>query len=265
MNTDLLFKSDLVKVRAINFCELINVRALRSVTNVYNNPCILRAGIEGYAVVYRFGSIVFFNTSDREQAEFIASIESNITNQLDGRTTEEADLRIIPSSEFSIINNFINTPKADISLLVMIADVLAKSVTLERIENSIAKSFETAEMLSRELKHGRISKIAKITLLKQMGEMLIQKQGLFSRMEISDKPDLLWDNPALEGTYRQLTAEYELADRQALLVKKLDLILTISQTGFDIIQTERSLRVEWYIVGLIVFEIVLSLKDMLFA
>ncbi len=264
MYQESLLKSEFVRVRAISVCELINIRSLRSITNVYNNPVIVKAGLNGLAVVQRFGAIVFFNTTDSEQQEFISSIEVNFSNSFKERFTEEVDLKIIPDSEFSILNNFINTPRMDVAMLVMIADVLAKSVTLERIENSIAKGFDAAETSSKELQAGRIRSLAKLNLLKQMGEVLIQKQGLFGKMELGDKPDLLWDNPSLETVYRQLVTEYELAERQAVLVKKLDLILTVTQTGFDIIQTERALRVEWYIVGLIVFEIGLTLKELFF-
>jgi uncharacterized Rmd1/YagE family protein len=51
-------------------------------------------------------------------------------------------------------------------------------------------------------------------------------------------------------------------DRFEVVESKLDLIGRTIQTAIDLIQSRRSLRVEWYIVILIVFEIALTLYEM---
>jgi uncharacterized Rmd1/YagE family protein len=78
----------------------------------------------------------------------------------------------------------------------------------------------------------------------------------------SDKPDVLRDRPDLERLYLRLTEEFETADRYEAVEAKLDLIGRTIQTAIDLVQSRRSLRVEWYIVILIVFEIVLTLYEM---
>ena len=42
----------------------------------------------------------------------------------------------------------------------------------------------------------------------------------------------------------------------------MELISRTVSTTLDLLQTQRGLRVEWYIVGLIVFEIFLSIYDL---
>lgn len=49
------------------------------------------------------------------------------------------------------------------------------------------------------------------------------------------------------------------------LNRKLELISRTVATLLEVVQNKRSLRVEWYIVLLILFEIVLTLYDMFFA
>ena len=76
---------------------------------------------------------------------------------------------------------------------------------------------------------------------------------------VSEKPDILWDKPSLERLYARLEDEYELKERSDLLSRKLDVISETAEALADIINTERSIRLEQIIVVLILMEIVLTL------
>lgn len=81
---------------------------------------------------------------------------------------------------------------------------------------------------------------------------------MVGRVEVTEKPELLWEHSELERVYLRLEDEFELHERHVALEHKLELI---SRTAATLLQTNRSLRVEWYIVILIVVEIVLTLYD----
>ena len=81
-------------------------------------------------------------------------------------------------------------------------------------------------------------------------------------MAVRDKPDLLWDRPDLERLYARLEDEFELVERVEALGRKLDLIGETVTVMTDLIDTERSLRLEAIIVGLIFVEIVIVLIQM---
>jgi uncharacterized Rmd1/YagE family protein len=74
----------------------------------------------------------------------------------------------------------------------------------------------------------------------------------------------LWDHPELEPLYARLESEYEIAERAAMLDRKLELISCTVRTVLELLENQRSLRVEWYIVILIVVEIGLLLYQMTF-
>jgi uncharacterized Rmd1/YagE family protein len=61
-----------------------------------------------------------------------------------------------------------------------------------------------------------------------------------------------------------LEDEYELAERRLALERKLELTSRTVETLVDLLQNERALRVEWYIVLLIVLEIMLTLYQLFF-
>jgi len=74
---------------------------------------------------------------------------------------------------------------------------------------------------------------------------------------VAEKPDVLWERPDLERFYARLEDEYELKERADFLNRKLTVISDSAKAFADIIDTERSLRLELIIVVLIAVEIVM--------
>ncbi|MGD8320435.1 MAG: hypothetical protein PVJ02_08275, partial [Gemmatimonadota bacterium] len=60
-----------------------------------------------------------------------------------------------------------------------------------------------------------------------------------------------------------LAREYELAERDRALSRKLEIISDVAETYLELLDTRKSLRLEWYIVILILIEIVLFLWQIL--
>ena len=80
---------------------------------------------------------------------------------------------------------------------------------------------------------------------------------------ITEKPDALWDRPDLERLYARLEDEYELQERVDTLNRKLAVIAETATTLADLIDTQRSLRLELIIVALIALEIVITFYQIL--
>jgi len=98
-------------------------------------------------------------------------------------------------------------------------------------------------------------------LLRQLGRTLSIQHKIVGRVEIIDKPELLWEAPDLERLYSRLENEYEIRDRHLALERKLGLISSTAETVLELLQHNSTLRVEWYVVILIVVEILLSLYN----
>ena len=81
---------------------------------------------------------------------------------------------------------------------------------------------------------------------------------------VTEKPDVLWERPDLERFYARLEDEYELKERADLLTRKLTVISDAGQALADIIDTERSLRLERIIIALILLEVIFTIYQMAF-
>jgi uncharacterized Rmd1/YagE family protein len=98
-------------------------------------------------------------------------------------------------------------------------------------------------------------------LLEQIGEALSIQHRLAGRVDLDEKPDVLWDHPELERFWAKLVDEYDLTARSRAIARKLEVIRETADTITDLMATRTSHRLEWYIIALIMFEIALGLYD----
>jgi uncharacterized Rmd1/YagE family protein len=86
---------------------------------------------------------------------------------------------------------------------------------------------------------------------------------MVGRVEVEEKPEALWERPDLERLHQRLAEEYELPERHRALERKLDLIARTANTLLTLQYNRRNLRVEWYIVALIVVEIMITVGELI--
>lgn len=247
---------------AVLVAQRIALRAWRPAEALASNPLTVAVKGGGVAVLFRYGAVVFFDVSPASAAAFMAEIGPQLGNPYPAPETEEVEVRVDAAMKEGMKGDVVYLEAMSIERLQVIADVLSKSVLLAFYESSIASGLERMERLSAEL--ARAGSIAAKTrdLLKDVGATLHTEHLMVGRAAVSDKPELLWDHPALEGLYLRLEDEFELQERNAALEQKLGLVSRTAQTLLDTLNTRHSLRVEWYIVILIVVEIGLTLYEL---
>ena len=249
------------QVRALCVAERIDTKAIEGRRAAAASP-LFRVGTTGVAAVFRYGAVVFFDVPAGEQEAFLSDISGSFRDGLlEKRQEEEARVSCELSSAENVLNGLIQLSDIDLEKLELIADALAKSVKLAHYESSIDHAFRQVEPLAAELhRKGEAGRQAK-KLVKQIGSALLIEHQMVWRMQVSEKPDLLWDRPDLERLYARLQDEYELKERSHALELKLGLLARTISTVLNLLHNKRSLHVEYYIVALIVFEIALSLYD----
>lgn len=264
-----------VRAHALLVGERIDHRAMQSGKHLAEAPLAVTAGESGMAALFRYGVVVTFNLQVVEEAALLASLKSVVGKPFDDAEREEA--RIIvgawdgvagenagkPAEEGIDAGGAIRLEQVTKDRLLIVADVLAKSVIIAHDERRVAKVFDRIEPVAASL-HRRPA-VSVRQLLSHIGDVLITQHRMVGRVEVTEKPELVWDRPELERLYVRLQEEYELRERDRALNRKLELISQTATTSLGVIQAQRGLRVEWYIVILIVMEIVLTLYDMFIA
>ncbi len=148
--------------------------------------------------------------------------------------------------------------------LLILADALAKTVSLGRDEREVNSVFDVVEPFAAKLALEGRPPWKRRSMLRLIGQTLLVQHRVSGRVAVEEKPDVLWDRPDLERLYARLADEYELKERATTLKNKLEVIAETARALTDIIDADRTTRLEVVVVGLIGAEILLSLAQMLF-
>jgi uncharacterized Rmd1/YagE family protein len=252
------------RARALLLGERIDLRALEATERLAASPLTVSVSGGGVAVLFRYGVLVLFDVAPMEEAAFLNGLKPLITGALERPETESLEVRIDASGQEGITGNTVVLLDPGVPRLQVVADVLAKSVILAYYETKVSRSFDRIEPFAQSLERKGSGARQGKALLRMLGGALLSEERMVGRVEVGDKPEILWSRPDLEGLYVRLEKEFEIRERHVVVDRKLELISRTAQTVLELLQNNRTLRVEWYIVILIVVEILLSLYAMFF-
>ena len=247
--------------RAIYFSQRLDLKALEKTSRLAVNPLVVQAGSQGAAVLFRYGVVVLFGLTSIEEIAFLKDLEHIATDPFEHYESEEIHLTLSDYVQEASDDGFI-VDAFNLHRLQVVATVLAKSVILAHYEAEVSQTFVRIEPLAISLQQGDSFMQNGKELLAHIGDVLMIQGRMVGRVEVSEKPELLWEEPQYERLYLRLADEYELVERHRSLERKLDLIARTAETLLDLLQNNRSHRVEWYIVILIVIEIFLTIYEL---
>jgi len=255
---------EVVPIRALLLGERLDTRALERDKPLGVAPLTVEIPGGGVAVLFRYGAIVLFGVATTATDNFVASLRTSIIGALGALEQDEARLLLRPESDQPVdaAGNIVLREKTTEGLQ-LVADILAKSLVLSHYETRIADLFDRIEPLAATLREkGRAGATGR-ELLRHIGDVLLMQQKMVGRVETGEKPELLWEHPELERLYMRLAEEYELRDRDRAVDRKLDIVSRTVETLLGLVQTRSSMRVEWYIVLLIIAELLLTTYPLL--
>ncbi len=252
-------ESTRLRTRAFFLGARIDVRDIEQREAVALSPLTVRVGEHGHAFIFRFGVIVLVEATLEQETKFLQSMLPFVSNPFKVPETEEAEITINPErAERVDTNGILNLKMATVERLQVVSNVLAKSAVLAYYEGRVANVFDRIESLAEDLRRG-IHPARGRELLREIGGVLLIQTQTVGRVEVTEKPEITWDRPELDHLYERLAAEYELRDRDTALSKKLELISRTAETYLDLSNSRQNIRLEWYIVILILVEIGLAL------
>ncbi len=251
-----------IKARALLLGDRLDLKRFKIADCLATTPRTLQVDADGgIAVLFRYGVVVLFGVQTLNELSFVESLQPMLTGPYATPEIEEMEIYSRRNS-MSVQSGAVLLDEITLEKLQVIADALSKNLVLTLYEKKVAGEFDKIEPLAQELAtHGRVSAGSR-TLLSKIGSMLLIEHRMVGRAEIGDKPETLWYFPQLSGLYASLEDEFELLERQAALDRKLRLIADTSQTLADVVDNRQLHKLEWYVIGLIFFEIVISLIEL---
>lgn len=227
---------------------------------------IIKEARSKYVRIYSFGSIVFTNLTESEILSFINYLSTNLNlkPQFNNKYEDVYELQSSENYSVKISNDYATCDIAQIGPITeIISLILARSVALDRMENSINKLIDEIEEKITFLEKGKLN-IKDKDLAKLASRILNFKYSSISNIMLFDKPDITWEDISIDEFYHEIVELFELKDRYEQVKHKSEILMDITEVFSTLGHERRATRLEWTIIILIVIEIVITVSELAF-
>jgi uncharacterized Rmd1/YagE family protein len=213
----------------------------------------------GEIFIYPFGALVFRDTPRaRREAELgrlkraLPRLTAEIVREdFVVREEEGAQVRLAAGT---LILDELTPGRASI-----VALTVGQSAAMEYYERIVEQLFQRTGSLVGRLETRGTVPLRTRPLHRFIGEAISTRSEVLSVLHLLDKPDAVWDDPAMDRIYADLRGEFDLGDRYGALEMKLRSVQEALELVLDVARDRRLVLLESAIVLLIVVELALSL------
>ncbi|MCW6535980.1 RMD1 family protein [Sphingomonas sp. MMSM24] len=218
----------------------------------------------GLVFLFRYGVVVTVGARDDATLGLVAALRPHIADPTALNERESALIEHDPGAPDNVgAEGQIRLADLGRERLTLVAIVLARSVALARDEFLLWDAFDRIAPLVTDLQENGRARLPIRSAMQLVGNVLAARHRIIGTAQVDERPDLLWDHPALDRLYTRLEAEYELKERADVVQRKLDALGGFTEALLDIVQDKRAFRVEIAVIALIAFEVALSLLNLI--
>jgi required for meiotic nuclear division protein 1 len=227
---------------------------------------ILNKGVQELqqVLIFSFGSIVFINFTNQDEMKgflrYVRNFEQDIEIVHVDRYSDDYSLHIKESESIELTDEYVVVPEFETFYPEIISTVLAKSVALEKTEEQLGNILDQLETMIERLEKGKM-RVGNKQLAKTTSRIVRHEYNTLAYIMILDKPEITWTSSTAGEFYDSMDEFFELKDRYTILKSKTEILYHIMEGFSNISHSIRGLFVEWIIVFLIVFEIILTLLE----
>src|SRR6201997_1824110 len=141
-----------ITVHALQIGDRINTAGFEGEV-LSGTPLAVRVGQTGFAVVFRYGAVVFLGLTADQEAEFLERLHVRTFGKNSPYEEEGAKVQIARGGGEPIpVGGPVLVQDMSLQRLLVVGDALAKSVVLAHNEKEVANVSDTIEPFARELR-----------------------------------------------------------------------------------------------------------------
>ncbi len=214
-------------------------------------------GKENGAFVFPYGAVVMWGLSGEEEASILTTLRSYEEGPYEN---SEKDLLMYSYGEKnSVLDDHITLASTELDIKLAFSHGIAQSVKLSVFEAIVKKTIETTRTIPEHLsKYGRVP-LSRKEIRRKMGDLFMVRSSINLHFEVLDVPEYFWEHSELEPIYTLIANYLDLETRVEVLNQRLDVVHDLFEVLANELNHQYSSRLEWIIILLIVFEVVISL------
>ena len=216
----------------------------------------------GAMFLYPFGALVFHDVPLPVREDELARFRQALpTLKSTSTISEELTVREDASSTPHVTGGVLTLDRVTPERAGVIAMTVAQSAAMEYYESIVDEMFVKTDNLVERLERRGTVPFGTRPLHRFIGAAIGTRNEVLSVLHLLDKPDEVWDDPAIDRLYEGLRKEFDLADRFQSLEHKLRSVQEALELVLDVARDRRLVLLELAIVLLILFEIVMALGE----
>lgn len=215
-----------------------------------------------YLVYTPFNVLTFINWDKEEMVHALLKLGMKDAHLYEQNTLyQDYPILIEPDLELTcqVRNEHITLKEASSLSFIIIALVVSQSVGLEKYEQDLEGYFaQSRQLLDLTQSYALFKRSKLIEFAKTLTSI---QHSMVSDLFLLDKPNILWDNEEAEKLYNKMASILELKDRFEIVEYKLSSLKEDLSMAVDLFNHKHSEFLEWIIILLIAFEIVMGLIE----
>jgi len=218
-----------------------------------------------WVYVYFFGSMVFINMEFHEIQDIVKyfkTIDDNLKNNNINEYMDDYKLEISPEYEYALYNDIMTSNEFKPYYLDIISLILAKSISLKKVENETDKLLDSIEDVIEYLENGTFNMSDK-QIAKTSAKVIRFKYNTISNLMLLDKPKAAWNNEDIESFFIEIIALFDIDDRYKKINHKTEILKDITDVFSSLTHEKRATKLEIMVIVLIMFELIISIIELL--
>ncbi len=213
----------------------------------------------GWLFLFPFGAAVFCDVDEARrtrQLDRLREAHGSLTKQV---VIEQLAVTEDPTAKVRLVDGGLEIDRLTRDRASVCALAIGQSAAMEYYERIVdALHARTTGLVDQLAAKGTVPRRTR-PLHRLVGEAIGVRSEVLTVLHLLDKPDATWDDPAMDAIYRDLRAEFDLADRFDALEAKVRLVQESLELVLDVARDFRAVSLEVAVVVLILFEVVMGL------
>jgi len=223
---------------------------------------------ESHTVVFKYGSVVFFNFFQDQITKQVNDISQYCTGPIaiNFQPTDDHTIKIDPSLFKACVSSKNVTTVREINYqnLAVISRVMGQSVALHHYEGMVDLMLEDFHRLNDIVaRTGAFTAMEIDKLFKLVARNNSVLTNVIAEVGLLERSETAWKYPEYDQLWEGLREEFDLHNRFKNLELKLNLIQTNTKFFLEILHNQKSDTLEWIIIILIAVEIVIGICDII--
>ena len=245
-------------------CEKFEKEVFKSIEerykcNIIKDAIIINIKENQEIILFNYSVLISWNVEFENIKFFMDFIKNFQVNSFEIPFIEELNYTF--ESEFKI--NFDTIYLNDLSSIskIAIAKAMSPNLRLKKFKKEVQTSIENNSNIPLQLAQTGKIKLTKKEISKKIGELFLVKSKINLHYDLLDTPEFFWEYPEYENQYEKMIKYLDIKSRVEVLNKKVEIIQELLHVLGDEQKHRYSSFLEWIIIILIAFEIVINLKD----